>query len=169
MATRSRPSPVSDAPAPLVRSGGLTRARGLARLLDDLIRIPGTNIGVGLDPVIGLIPGVGDVIGGLMSSYILMVAAQEGAPTSILLRMLGNIALDSLVGVVPVIGDLFDVGVKSNRRNVDLLERYLGAPRETKAASRGIVALVFLAVALLVVGVIAAGVWIVRLLGHLAH
>jgi hypothetical protein len=97
-----------------------------------------------------------------------MVAAQEGAPTSILLRMLGNIALDSLVGVVPVIGDLFDVGVKSNRRNVDLLERYLGAPRETKAASRGIVALVFLAVALLVVGVIAAGVWIVRLLGHLA-
>jgi hypothetical protein len=169
MATRSRPSPVSDAPAPLARSGGLTRARGLARLLDDLIRIPGTNIGVGLDPVIGLIPGVGDVIGGLMSSYILMVAAQEGAPTSILLRMLGNIALDSLVGVVPVIGDLFDVGVKSNRRNVDLLERYLGAPRETKAASRGIVALVFLAVALLVVGVIAAGVWIVRLLGHLAH
>src|SRR5690349_6591772 len=67
MATRSRPSPVSESPAPVVRSGGLTRARGLARLLDDLIRIPGTNIGIGLDPVIGLIPGVGDVIGGLMS------------------------------------------------------------------------------------------------------
>ena len=169
MATRSRPSPVSGSPAPTARSGGLTRARGLARLLDDLIRIPGTNIGIGLDPVIGLIPGVGDVIGGLMSSYILMVAAQEGAPTSILLRMLGNIALDSLVGVVPVVGDLFDVGVKSNRRNVDLLERYLGAPRKTKAASHGVVALIFLAVILLVVGVIAAGVWIVRLLGHLAH
>ena len=169
MATRSRPSPVSGSPTPTARSGGLTRARGLARLLDDLVRIPGTNIGIGLDPVIGLIPGVGDVIGGLMSSYILMVAAREGAPSSILLRMLGNIALDSLVGVVPVIGDLFDVGVKSNRRNVDLLERYLGAPRQTKAASRAIVALIFLAVALLVVGVIAAGVWIVRLLGHLAH
>jgi len=168
MATRTRTPPTSAVQSPPVRSGGLTRARGLARLLDDLIRIPGTNIGIGLDPVIGLIPGVGDVIGGLMSSYILMVAAQEGAPTSVLLRMLGNIALDSLVGVVPVLGDLFDVGVKSNRRNVDLLERYLGAPRETKAASRGVVALVFLALALLVVGVIAAGVWVVRLIGRLA-
>jgi uncharacterized protein DUF4112 len=169
MATRSRTSPASAVPAPPVRSGGLARARALARLLDDLIRIPGTGIGIGLDPIIGLIPGVGDVIGGLMSSYILMVAAQEGAPTSILLRMLGNVALDSIVGVVPVVGDLFDVGMKSNRRNIDLLERYLGSPRQTKAASRGVVALVFLAIVLLVVGVIAAGVWIVRLLGRHMH
>jgi len=168
MATRSRTPEVSTAPGTaLSRSGGVTRARGLARLLDDLIRIPGTNIGIGLDPIIGLIPGVGDVIGGLMSSYILMVAAQEGVPTSVLTRMLGNIALDSLVGVVPVVGDLFDVSVKSNRRNVDLLERYLAAPGETKAASRGVVALILLAMVLLVVGVIAAGVWVVRLLGRL--
>jgi hypothetical protein len=81
--------------------------------------------------------------------------------------MLGNIALDSVVGVVPVVGDLFDVGVKSNRRNVDLLERYLGAPRQTKAASRGVVVLILLALVLLVVGVVAAGVWLVRLLGRL--
>jgi hypothetical protein len=168
MATRSRTPEVSTSPGTaLSRSGGVTRARGLARLLDDLIRIPGTNIGIGLDPLIGLIPGVGDVIGGLMSSYILMVAAQEGVPTSVLARMLGNIALDSLVGVVPVLGDLFDVGVKSNRRNVDLLERYLASPAKTKAASRGVVALILLAVILLVVGVIAAGVWVVRLLGRL--
>jgi uncharacterized protein DUF4112 len=152
----------------LGRGAGVARARALARLLDDLVRIPGTNIGIGLDPIIGLIPGVGDMLGGVMSTYILLVAAQEGAPTSVLIRMLGNIALDSVVGVVPVVGDLFDVGMKSNRRNVDLLERYLGAPRETKAASRGVVALVFLAVTLLVVGVIAAGVWLVRLLGRLA-
>jgi uncharacterized protein DUF4112 len=168
MATRSRSPEVSTTPrSALNRSGGVTRARGLARLLDDLIRIPGTNIGIGLDPIIGLIPGVGDVIGGLMSSYILMVAAQEGVPTSVLMRMLGNIALDSLVGVVPVIGDLFDVTMKSNRRNVDLIERYLAAPTTTKAASRGVVALIVLAVILLVVGVIAAGVWVVRALGHL--
>jgi hypothetical protein len=166
MATRYRTSDASTHTA-LSRSGGVTRARGLARLLDDLIRIPGTNIGIGLDPIIGLIPGVGDVVGGLMSTYILMVAAQEGVPASVLMRMLGNIALDSLVGVVPVVGDLFDVGVKSNRRNVDLLERYLAAPGQTKAASRGVVALVVLAVILLVFGVIAAGVWIVRLLGRL--
>jgi hypothetical protein len=146
---------------------GVTRARALARLLDDLIRIPGTNIGIGLDPIIGLIPGVGDLLGGVMSSYILLVAAQEGAPTSVLVRMLGNIALDSIVGVVPVIGDLFDVGVKSNRRNVDLLDRYLGAPKETKAASRGIVALILLALLLIVAGVVALGVLMVRLLGRL--
>ncbi len=151
-----------------MKSGGVTRARALARVLDDLIRIPGTNIGVGLDPIIGLIPGVGDMIGGLMSGYILMVAAREGAPASVLARMLGNIALDSLVGVVPVVGDLFDVGMKSNRRNVDLLERYLATPSKTKAASRGVVALIILAAILLVVGVIAAGVWFVRLLGRLA-
>jgi hypothetical protein len=129
--------------------------------------MPGTNIGIGLDPLIGLIPGVGDIIGGAMSSYILLVAVQEGAPTSVLIRMLGNIALDSMVGVVPVLGDLFDVGVKSNRRNVDLLERYLGAPRQTKAASRGVVALILLALLLLIVGVVAAGVWLVQLLGRL--
>jgi hypothetical protein len=168
MDIRSRPARVSTPPGTaLGKTGGVTRARGLARLLDDLIRIPGTNIGIGLDPIIGLIPGVGDMIGGLMSSYILMVAAQEGVPASVLTRMLGNIALDSLVGVVPVLGDLFDVGMKSNRRNVDLLERYLASPSGTKAASRGVVALVILAAILLVVGVIAAGVWVVRLLGRL--
>ena len=168
MATRSRATRVSTAvDATLGKSGGVTRARRLARLLDDLIRVPGTNIGIGLDPIIGLIPGVGDMIGGLMSSYILMVAAQEGVPASVLTRMLGNIALDSVVGVVPVLGDLFDVGIKSNRRNVELLERYLATPSKTSAASRGIVAVIILAAILLVVGVIAAGVWVARLLGRL--
>ena len=168
MASRSRTTRVTTPPGTaLGQSGGVTRARRLARLLDDLIRVPGTNIGIGLDPIIGLIPGVGDMIGGLMSSYILMVAAQEGVPASVLTRMLGNIALDSLVGVVPVLGDLFDFGMKSNRRNVDLLERYLATPTKTKAASRGIVALVLLAAILLVVGLIATGVWVARLLGRL--
>jgi hypothetical protein len=167
MATRSRTPDVSTPPATVLsRSSGVSRARGLARLLDDLIRIPGTNIGIGLDPIIGLIPGLGDVLGGLMSSYILLVAGREGVPTSVLFRMLGNIALDSLVGVVPLVGDLFDFGVKANRRNVDLLDRYLAAPSETKAASRGIVALIVLAAILLVVGIIAAGVWIIRLLRY---
>src|SRR6476646_12005369 len=110
MTTRSRPPEVSTGNA-LSKSSGVTRARGLARLLDDLIRIPGTNIGIGLDPIIGLIPGVGDMLGGLMSSYILLVAAREGVPASVLARMLGNIAVDSLVGVIPVLGDLFDFGM----------------------------------------------------------
>ena len=142
----------------------VARARSLARLLDDLIRIPGTRIGIGLDPLIGIIPGLGDVIGGAMSGYILLVAAREGAPASVLMRMLANVALDSLVGVVPVLGDLFDVGVKSNRRNIDLLERYLGSPKQTKAASRGVVALILLTLVLVIVGAIAASIWLIRLL-----
>jgi hypothetical protein len=144
-------------------SGGVTRARTFARLLDDLIRIPGTKVGVGLDPVIGLIPGLGDVIGGAMSGYILLVAAKEGVPKSVLTRMLGNIALDSLVGVIPLVGDLFDFGVKANRRNIDLLERYLGSPSQTQAASRGVVALLIAAVALIIVGAVAAAYWLVRI------
>ena len=144
----------------------VARAKGLARVLDDLIRIPGTNIGIGLDPIIGLIPGVGDMAGGLLSTYILAVAARQGVPTSVLLRMLGNLAVDSLVGVVPVVGDLFDFGVKANRRNVDLLERYLLTPGQTKAASRGVVAVVLLAALGIVVGVIALGVWVVGLLAR---
>ena len=144
----------------------VTRAKGLARVLDDLIRIPGTNIGIGLDPIIGLIPGVGDMAGGLLSTYILMIAARQGVPTSVLMRMLGNIALDSVVGVVPVVGDLFDFGVKANRRNVDLLEQYLVEPRQTKAASRGVVAVVLTSAVLMVVGVVALGVWVVRLLAR---
>ena len=144
----------------------VTRAKGLARVLDDLIRIPGTNIGIGLDPIIGLIPGVGDMAGGLLSTYILMVAARQGVPTSVLLRMLGNIAIDGLVGVIPVLGDLFDFGLKANRRNVDLLERYLLAPGQTKSASRGVVAVILLAALGIVVGMIAFGVWVFRLLAR---
>ena len=167
MATRSPARQVPQARSGPVTGGGVARARGIARLLDDLVRIPGTKIGIGLDPIIGLIPGLGDVIGGAMSGYILLVAAQEGAPTSVLVRMLGNIALDSLVGLVPVLGDLFDVGMKANRRNVDLLERYLDAPTTTKRASRGVVALLLLAVVAIIAGIVALGVLIVRWLGSL--
>lgn len=160
MATRTHPP--REATPPVPASSGVSQARLLARLLDDLIAIPGTKIGIGLDPVIGLIPGLGDVLGGAMSGYILLIAARAGAPTSVLVRMLGNIALDSVVGLVPVVGDLFDVGMKANRRNVDLLERFLGAPGQTKAASRGVVALILLAVVLLIAGVVTLGVLLVR-------
>ena len=166
MATHSPLQRLPDVDRPATRpGGGVDRARGLARLLDDLIRIPGTNIRLGLDPIIGLIPGMGDVVGGAMSGYILLVAAREGAPTSVLVRMLGNIALDSLVGLVPVLGDLFDVAMKANRRNVQLLERYLGSPRDTRAASRGVVAVILLGVVAIIAGVVALGVLVVRWLG----
>lgn len=136
--------------------------RQLARVLDDLIRIPGTNIRVGLDPLLGLLPGGGDLAGGAIAAYTLLVAARVGAPPSVMLRMAGNIALDALFGVVPVLGDLFDVGWKANRRNVALLERYMGTPEPVRAQSRLLVVVLLVALAALFVGVAVVSVLVVR-------
>ena len=105
----------------------LSRARTLATLLDSSIPIPGTSRRIGLDPLLGLIPVVGDYAGALLSSYIVIAAAQAGAPSFTLIRMIGNIALDTLVGSVPLVGDLFDAGWKSNVKNVSLFERHVAA------------------------------------------
>src|SRR5690606_11008614 len=131
-----------DAPA--------ARLRSLARLLDIAVRIPGTNVRVGLDPVLGLIPGVGDAAAGALSTYVILLAWRTGAPTSVLLRMLGNVGIDAVVGTVPLLGDLFDVGFKANARNVALLDRWMVRPTEERRASRLAVGLV-LALALLLV------------------
>ena len=106
-------------------NGRLRRVHRLSRLLDDWLRIPGTRYRIGLDGLIGLIPGLGDVIGTLLSAYILFEAIQLGAPTTLLLRMAGNIALETLVGVIPILGDIFDFAWKANRKNADLLDAYL--------------------------------------------
>lgn len=137
-------------------AGPIDRARGLARLFDAAVRIPGTNIRFGLDAVIGLVPGLGDVAGAGLASYTVLLAARLGAPPSVVLRMVGNVALDTLLGAVPLLGDLFDVGFKANLRNVALLERYVERPERTRRASRG---LVLLAVAVLVLLAIGA-VWV---------
>lgn len=142
--------------------GNIGGLRQLARVLDDLIRIPGTNIRVGLDPVLGLLPGGGDVAGGLIAAYSLMVAARVGAPPSVLLRMAGNIALDALLGIVPVLGDLFDVGWKANRRNVALVEQYIDAPQPVRARSRVLLVIVLVALALLLIGVAVVSFAVVR-------
>jgi hypothetical protein len=149
--------PVRDDPA-------VERARALTRVLDDAIPIPGTRFRIGLDPILGLIPGAGDLVGGAMSAYLLLVAQRAGAPTSVLLRMLGNLAIDSLVGAVPFLGDLFDAGYKANRRNLGLIERYLDRPAPTRQASRGFVLAALVVVLLITIGTISLAVWLVRLL-----
>ncbi len=106
----------------------LAARRRLARLawwLDESIPLPGTNKRFGLDPLIGLIPGAGDVVGGLLSLWLVAEAARLGAPGRLLVRMLGNVLLESVVGLVPVLGDLFDFYWKANSRNRDLLESYI--------------------------------------------
>src|SRR5687768_1065451 len=93
-------------------------AERLVKLLDETLRIPGTNIHLGLDPVIGfLIPGAGDAITSTGSVSLLFLALKERVPTIAILRMLMNIAIDSVLGVVPFLGDAFDMVFRSNRRN----------------------------------------------------
>lgn len=105
----------------------LRRLRGMATLLDSAVRVPGTRVRFGLDAVLGLVPGVGDVAGGLASAWVLLEAARLGANRALLVRMLGNVVVEIVVGAVPLLGDLFDVGWRANVRNVDLLERHLGS------------------------------------------
>jgi hypothetical protein len=138
------------------------RARLAARLLDSAIRIPGTSIRIGLDPLIGLVPGLGDVTGAAMSGYTVLLAARLGAPSSVVLRMVLNIGLDTLFGAVPMLGDLFDFGWKANTRNVALLDQYLDAPAPTRAASRAVVAGAVGAIVLVAAAGTALGVVVVR-------
>lgn len=105
----------------------LSRLRKLAELLDSSWRIPGTPWRIGLDPILGLIPGLGDSAGLLLGAYIIWEAKNLGASRETLTRMTANLAIDGLLGVVPVLGDVFDAAFKSNVRNVQLLEQELSS------------------------------------------
>jgi uncharacterized protein YjeT (DUF2065 family) len=140
----------------------LARARALTRLLDSAAGIPGTSLRFGLDPILGLVPGLGDVAGAVLSGYVVLLASRHGAPTTVIVRMLGNVVIDTVGGTVPVIGDLFDAGWKANSRNLALLERHLGQPGATKRASRAVVWLTVAALVLLGVGAVMIATLIVR-------
>ena len=103
-------------------------------MLDTALVLPGTNVRFGLDAILGLVPGIGDVITTAMALYIVHEARQLGAPGHVIVRMLANVALDGIVGAVPVLGDAFDVMWRSNRRNMRLLQVWLareqGADRQ---------------------------------------
>lgn len=113
----------------------LGRLRAMARVWDDLVRLPVFGKRIGLDAVIGLIPGVGDVAGALVASWGLVVAASLRAPISVLARMLLNIGIDALVGVIPLVGDMFDIGWRAQQRNLALLERWIESPARAERAS----------------------------------
>jgi hypothetical protein len=100
----------------------------LAHLLDDWFRIPGTSIRFGLDGIIGLIPGLGDILAGLASCIIVIAAWFRGVPYITLLRMVVNLGIDVLVGSIPFLGDAFDIAWKANRRNYALMSRHLRQP-----------------------------------------
>ncbi len=130
------------------------RLRRLAWLLDNSIRLPG-GYRIGLDGILGLVPGVGDLVAALLSSFIVVEAARLRVPGSALLRMVSNIGLELGIGIVPVVGDLFDLFFKANLRNVRLIENWLDEPDETRHESRWGVFAVLVVLGLLMLLVIA--------------
>lgn len=103
----------------------LNRIRRISRLMDTAIRIPGIGYRIGLDPILGLIPGGGDLIAAAISAYIVILAARFKLPPKMIGQMALNIGLEAVVGTVPIIGDLFDAAFKANIRNMELLEKHL--------------------------------------------
>ncbi|RPJ81064.1 MAG: DUF4112 domain-containing protein [Acidobacteria bacterium] len=102
----------------------------LTHFLDQLFRIPGTNIRFGLDPILGLLfPGGGDALSNLLSGYIIWRSVRYGVPKIVVARMVFNVAVDYVLGAVPVIGDLFDFGFKANQRNLNLIRRHASGQR----------------------------------------
>lgn len=133
----------------------------LATWLDSAVRIPGTQVRVGLDPLLGLAPGLGDTVSAILSGWIVVRAAGLGASPATLARMAGNVLVDALVGAVPVLGDIFDVGFRANRRNLALLEGQLADPARRAAVDRRVVVAVAVVAALVPVGVAALVGWLV--------
>ncbi len=106
--------------------------------MDSSIPVPLTRRTFGLDALLGLVPGLGDAAGAAIAAYIVGVGVRLGASRSLLLRMLGNVALEAALGVVPGLGDLFDAAWKANARNVELLERHVASPDGARRASRAL-------------------------------
>ncbi|HEV8343693.1 MAG TPA: DUF4112 domain-containing protein [Candidatus Binatia bacterium] len=137
-------------------------ARFLADLLDQRFTIPGTSIRIGLDPILGLIPGIGDAIANIAGSAILVIAARFHLPKIVLLRMGLNVAINAIIGAIPIFGDIFSIWFRSNAKNADLLERYAA----TEARRAGLndwlfVAGIISAIVLLALGIIVGLAWLV--------
>ncbi len=139
------------------KAASLKRLRSLAHLLDNAIGIPGTPYRIGIDPLIGLLPGGGDLVMAGFSVYIVWEAARMGLPRSTVTRMVSNLVLDTVGGSVPMLGDLMDVAWKANSKNVALLEAHLEShseiPRRQKRADRGFVLLLLVGFVFLVIGI----------------
>ncbi|MGL5811066.1 MAG: DUF4112 domain-containing protein [Nocardioides sp.] len=126
----------------------LMLSRRLATLMDDLVQIPGTRIALGMDAVIGLVPGIGDLLGSTLSGVVVYDAVRVRVPVPILARMGWNLLVDALLGVVPMIGDLLDVAHRANRKNLRLLERALADQPDQPDRPEPTVGYIFAAVGL---------------------
>lgn len=151
----------------LARQDEVRRVSSVVRWMDDLVRVPGTRFGFGLDSILGFfVPVVGDLVTGAIAVTVITAAQRRGVPRIVVLRMLLNIGIDTLAGMVPVVGDAFDLVWRANVRNLELLERHQGElePKARKsdyamvAAAVGLVGLGLAAPIMLLV-------WLIGLIG----
>ena len=140
----------------------------IAKLLDSAFVLPGTSIRVGIDPLLGLIPGIGDVISNLIGSSLLFLATRLGVPRIVIFRMALNIFINMALGIIPGIGDLFSFWFKSNIRNSYLLQRYCHAhPPRSTLADWGYVICLIIGMLTILLGVVMALLWILATLWQL--
>ena len=136
-------------------------AEFLAKILDTTVKIPGTRIYLGLDPLLGLIPGIGDMIANLIGTVILVLAARLQVPQIVVARMSLNLFINGTIGAIPILGDLFSIWFRSHARNAELLRRAATQPyRETQQARLYVAGIIGGTVVLLLLA-IAAVLWIV--------
>jgi len=144
-----------------------SRLDWLSRILDTAWSIPGTPYRIGLDGILGLIPGIGDPLGAMLSSYLIFEAARMGAPKHVLLRMVGNVAFESIVGVVPILGDVFDIAWKANVRNLALLRAHKDELFVHERSSRHIMMLIIVTLLFTLIGLVALSFFALRFLYQL--
>lgn len=152
--------PKSSSPDPQ-REAMVATAELLAKILDTTVKIPGTPFYVGLDPLLGLIPGIGDMLANLIGTVILILAARLQVPQIVIARMSLNLLINGTIGAIPILGDLFSIWFRSHARNAELLRRAATQPyRETQQARIYVVCIIAGTVVLLLLA-IAAICWIV--------
>ncbi|MEM9992489.1 MAG: DUF4112 domain-containing protein [Bacteroidota bacterium] len=134
----------------------------VSELLDSRFRVPGTSITFGVDFLIGLIPGVGDITGYILSSALVVAMAKKGVSSGVLLKMLGNVILDAVIGAIPIVGDLFDLTYKANRRNFNMLKKYHESGKQGGNAWGAVIV-----VLLVLIAIFGAVVWLIFNIGGL--
>lgn len=147
------PPRVGSTPA---RRSDLERLEGLARVWEELLPIPLVGRRIGLDALVGLVPGIGDVASALVAAWALVVGARLRAPGSVMGRMLLNIVIDTVVGSIPLLGDIFDIGWRAQRRNLVLLERWIDHPAGVQRRSTGLL----LGLAAVLVATVVGALWL---------
>ena len=141
--------------------------RWLALIMDNLLHVPGTNFRFGLDPLLGLVPGLGDTGSAVISALALIAAARRGLPKILLARMSLNILINEAIGIIPIVGDAFSFWFKSNARNYELLRRYTAGSRTATAGDWIFVALVLALLFVILLVSLAVSLWLLSQIAHL--